>query len=103
MGSNPFEKDKHYVGRDMGGREVEITPALVEQFTAGTGDDNPWYRGATPLDGPLAPALILHSEVYRDLTWYLPNIYGNLHARQEWDLFAPIPLGARVRKRGTTL
>jgi acyl dehydratase len=101
MGSNPFEKDKHYVGRDMGGREVEITPALVEQFTAGTGDDNPWYRGATPLDGPLAPALILHSEVYRDLTWYLPNIYGNLHARQEWDLFAPIPLGARVRTRGT--
>ena len=100
MSSDPFEQDRHYVGRDMGGREVEITPALVEQFIAGTGDDNPWYRGASPLNGPLAPALILHSEVYRDLSWYLPNVYGNLHARQEWDVFAPVSVGERLRTRG---
>src|SRR5208282_2283750 len=100
MSSDLFEQDRHYVGRDMGGREVEITPALVEQFIAGTGDDNPWYRGESPLNGPLAPALILHSEVYRDLSWYLPNIYGNLHARQEWDVFAPVSVGERLRTRG---
>jgi acyl dehydratase len=98
MNQELFGKDERYVGRDMGGREVEITPALVEQFIAGTGDDNPWYKGASPL-GALAPALILHSEVYRDLGWYLPNIYGNLHARQEWELFAPVKVGERLRSR----
>ena len=100
MKSEEFERDKHHVGRDMGGREVEITAALVEHFVAGTGDDNPWYRGASPLDGALAPALILHSEVYRDLSWYLPNVYGNLHARQEWDVFAPVAVGETLRTRG---
>ncbi len=94
-----FDKDERYVGRDMGGREVEITPAAIERFIEGTGDDNPWYRDKSPLDGPLAPALILHSEVYRDLNWYLPNIYGNLHVRQEWEVFAPVAVGERLRTR----
>jgi len=94
-----FDRDERYVGRDMGGREVEITPEIVERFIAGTGDANPWYRGDSPLGDPLAPALILHSEIYRDLSWYLPNIYGNLHARQEWDMFAPVMVGERLTTR----
>jgi acyl dehydratase len=94
-----FDRDERYVGRDMGGREVEITAEMVARFIAGTGDRNPWYRGGSPLGGALAPALILHSEVYRDLGWYLPNIYGNLHARQEWELFAPMTVGERLRTR----
>jgi acyl dehydratase len=49
--------------------------------------------------GPVAPALILHSAVYRTLDWYLPNIYGNLHARQEWDVFAPVKVGERLATR----
>ena len=49
-----------------------------------------------PVGAPVAPALILHSEVYRDLSWYL-NIFGNLHARQEWELFQPMLVGDRVR------
>jgi acyl dehydratase len=99
VNKEPFDKDERYVGRDMGGREVEITPEMVERFIAGTGDGNPWYRGDSPLGAPLTPALILHSEVYRDLSWYLPNIYGNLHARQEWDVFAPVVVGERLRTR----
>jgi acyl dehydratase len=97
--SEIFDRDERYVGRDMGGREVEITSEIVERFITGTGDRNPWYRGGSPLGGALAPALILHSEVYRDLGWYLPNIYGNLHARQEWELFAPVMVGERLRAR----
>ena len=99
MAMEIFAPDERYVGRDMGGREVEITPAIVEQFIAGTGDDNPWYRGDSPLGGPIAPALVLHSEVYRTLEWYLPNIYGNLHARQEWEVFAPVMVGERLTTR----
>ena len=94
-----FDRKEVYVGRDFGGVAYDITPDLVATYVAGTGDDNPWYRGRSPLGGPLAPALILHSAVYQTLGWYLPNIYGNLHARQEWSLFAPVMVGERLTTR----
>jgi acyl dehydratase len=94
-----FDRNEVYVGRDFGGITYDITPELVAAYIAGTGDDNPWYRDRSPLGGPVAPALILHSAVYRTLEWYLPNIYGNLHARQEWDVFAPVLVGERLTTR----
>ena len=92
-----------YVGRDMGGREYTITPEMVRLYEAGTEDHHAWYGGASPWDGPVAPALLFHSEVYRDLSWYLPNIIGNLHARQEWELFHPMMIGETVRTRSTVV
>ena len=94
-----FSKDEVYVGRDMGGHEYEITPELVANFTGGTGDDNPWYQDRSPLGAALAPALLFHSEVYSTLGWYLPNLQGNLHAKQEWEIFAPLMVGDKVRTR----
>jgi acyl dehydratase len=94
-----FEQDERFVGRDYGGMTYDITPELIATFIAGTGDDNPWYRDKSPLGGPIAPALILHSAVYRTLEWYLPNIYGNLHARQEWEIFLPVMVGERIATR----
>jgi len=94
-----FDRNEVYVGRDFGGGEYEITPDLVERYIAGTGDDNPWYRGPSPLGRPVAPALIVHSAVFHTLDWYLPNIYGNLHARQEFDFLAPVMVGERLRSR----
>src|SRR3990172_8134467 len=91
--------DEVYVGRDYGGRAVEITPELVRHYAESVGDENPWYFGDSPFGGPVAPALILHSEVYRDISWYLPNLYGNLHAKQEWELFQPIMVGDTVSTR----
>jgi acyl dehydratase len=97
--NQPFNPDERFVGRDCGGLTFDITPELVAAFIAGTGDDNPWYHDRSPLGAPLAPALILHSAVYRNLDWYLPNLYGNLHARQEWDIFMPVMLGERIVTR----
>lgn len=91
--------DEVYVGRDYGAREVEITPELVRHYAESVDDHNPWYSGESPFGGPVAPALILHSQVYRYGGWYLPNIYGNLHARQEWELFHPIMVGDTVTTR----
>jgi acyl dehydratase len=99
MSEKLFSPDEVYVGRDYGGASYDITPETVATYIAGTGDDNPWYRGRSPLGGPLAPALILHSAVYKNLQWYLPNIYGNLHARQEWEIFAPVMVGERLTTR----
>jgi acyl dehydratase len=90
-----------YVGRDMGGHDYTITPDLVQRYAAGTEDHNPWYHGDSPLGGPVAPALLLHSEVYTNLAWYLPNLIGNLHAKQEWELFQPMMVGDAVRTHST--
>ena len=91
------------VGLDLGVHEHEVTPSLVAEYTDAVDDRNPWYTGASPFGGPVAPALILHSEVYRFGGWYLPNIYGNLHARQEWELFAPVMVGDHVLTRATII
>ncbi|HUA32139.1 MAG TPA: MaoC family dehydratase [Candidatus Binataceae bacterium] len=98
MGQEIYDPSEVFVGRDYGGQTYDITPELVATYIAGTGDDNAWYRERSPLDGPIAPALILHSAVYRTLEWYL-SIYGNLHARQEWDLFSPVKIGEQLTTR----
>ena len=87
--------DEVYVGRFYGRRELDITPTLVETYSRGTADSSSQYSGNSEFGGPVAPALILHSEVYRDVSWYL-SVFGNLHARQEWELFHPIMVGDRV-------
>jgi acyl dehydratase len=97
--ANVFGRDEIYVGRDLGGAEYEITPELVNRYVAGTGDDNPWYREGSPLGGPIAPALILHSAPFHTRDWYLPNLYGNLHARQECELLGPVMVSDRLHTR----
>lgn len=88
--------DHVYVGMDCGTRYYDISPQLVQQYADAIHDHNPWYAGSSPLGGPVAPALIRHSEMYVDRRWYLPYIYGNLHAKQEWELFSPIKVGERI-------
>jgi acyl dehydratase len=82
-----------YVGRDFGGRELVIDDKVVGRYLAALGQHLPLYR-------TVAPALTLHSECYERLDWYLANIWGNLHARQEWELFAEVPIGTKVTTRG---
>ena len=62
-----------------------------------------WYRRPSPFGAALAPALLFHSEVYKNLNWYLPNLIGNLHAKQEWELFHPMLVGDNVRTRSTVV
>jgi len=90
-----------YVGRYYGQHEIDITPELVQHYCQSVGDHNPWYVGDSPFGGPVAAALLLHSEVYRYGGWYLPNVYGNLHAKQEWELFQPMMVGERALTRAT--
>jgi acyl dehydratase len=95
-----------YVGRDFGRHDYVVTPELVEAYSGALDDHNKIYSVASPFGGAVAPALLFHSEVYafRDHpkaqpSWYLPNLYGNLHARQEWELFRPIMVGDAVHTR----
>jgi acyl dehydratase len=95
-----------YVGRDFGRHDHVVTPDLVEAYSGALDDHNGIYTGASPFGGPVAPALLFHSEVYAyrehpkgQPSWYLPNLYGNLHARQEWELFRPVMLGDAIHTR----
>jgi acyl dehydratase len=89
-----FPLHEVHVGQDVAGRELMLRAADVARYEAGTGG---------PATRLAPPPLLLHSEVYRSLAWYLPNVFGNLHARQEWELFAPLPLDAPIRTRSTVV
>ena len=93
-------KGELQVGLDLGAHAYEISPDLVAQYSAGTNDNHDWYSLDSPFGGPVAPALLLHSEVYKFGGWYL-SYFGNLHARQEWELFAPMRAGEGVTTRAT--
>jgi acyl dehydratase len=84
------------VGRLVHARTLDVTPEIVRFYADTFGDHHPAYaRG-------VAPPLLFHSEVYQHVErWYLKRIVGNLHARQEWLLFAPLRPGMRVATRST--
>jgi acyl dehydratase len=95
-----FPHHEVHVGKDLGGRSVAVDEATIARYEAGTGAP----AARLELDGTgVAPALLFHSEVYRTLAWYLPNVFGNLHARQEWELYAPLVVGTAVRTRSTVV
>ncbi|MFQ5878981.1 MAG: MaoC family dehydratase N-terminal domain-containing protein [Dehalococcoidia bacterium] len=85
-----------YVGLDCGRRDYVVTPQMVQEYADAVQDYNPWYFGPSPLGGAVTPTLVRHSEVFRDRRWYLRNTYGNLHAKQEWELFHPIMVGDHI-------
>ncbi len=87
--------DDRYPGKYLGHREHKVDAEAIRRYIDATGDDNPWYRDASPWGYPVAPALLFHSEAYAFPAgdWYLPNLTGNLHVKQEWRLFRPIRVG----------
>ena len=103
MATEIFDAKEVYVGRDFGGADYEISADAIENYIAATGDDHPWYRGASPLGYPIAPALVVHSAVFRTFDWYLPNVFGNLHARQEWEGFSAVRVGETLHSRSVVV
>jgi acyl dehydratase len=72
-----------------------VSPEVVAFYADALDDHHPLYERT-------APPLLHHSECYRFVgEWYLKNLFGNLHAQQDWELFAPIVVGSRVRTRST--
>ena len=88
-----FNNEPVYVGRDFGTRSLTIDRELVNLYCEAVSVGSSRYE-------EVAPGLILHSECYEQLDWYLKNIIGNLHARQEWHLYRPIRIGQTVHTRG---
>ena len=86
-----------YVGRHCGSQTHDITRTVVDFYADALDDHHSLQRD-------YAPPLVHHSECYEFVgEWYLKNLFGNLHAQQDWELFAPIPVGSRVRTRSTII
>ncbi len=86
-----------HVGRHCGSNTYDVDKEVVEFYCNALDDFNPLYA-------QYAPPLLYHSECYKFVgEWYLANLFGNLHAQQDWELFAPIAVGARVRSRSTII
>jgi hypothetical protein len=86
-----------YVGRHCGSNTYEVTRAGVDFYADALDDHSPLYR-------EVAPPLLHHSECYKFVgEWYLANLFGNLHAQQDWELFGAIPIGGSVRTRSTII
>jgi acyl dehydratase len=86
-----------HVGKHCGANRYDVDREMAE-FYADALDDH------HPLQSEYAPPLILHSECYRFVgDWYLKNLFGNLHAQQDWELFSPIRIGSSVRTRSTII
>ena len=84
-----------HVGRHCGSNTYEITPELVAFYADALDDHHPLQR-------EYAPPLLHHSECYKFVgEWYLQNLFGNLHAQQDWELFAPIRIGSRAHSLST--
>jgi len=83
------------VGRHCGSNLYDLTKEGVAFYEDALDD-------RAPRAPDVAPPLLHHSECYKHLgDWYLQNLFGNLHARQEWELFDRLRVGSRVRSRST--
>jgi|GEM_PF-163391 len=92
------------VGQHVHSDAHTITQQTIDFYLETFDDRHPYCQQGveTPFGGAVAPPLLYHSEVYRHPErWYLKNLMGNLHARQEWFLFAPLRAGTQVRTRST--
>lgn len=77
--------------------ERAVSPEVIAFYCDTFKDHHPLYAAEA-----LAPPLLYHSEVYSHIDrWYLKRLVGNLHARQEWQLFAPLRAGSKLRTRST--
>ncbi len=84
-----------HVGRFCGSNRYDVTPEVVAFYCDA-------LCGRAADYGDAAPPLLHHSECYKFLgEWYLKNLFGNLHAQQDWEMFAPVPVGGAVRSVST--
>jgi len=85
------------VGRHCGSNTYDVTREVVDFYCDALDDES-------PLHGEVAPPLLHHSECYKFVgEWYLANLFGNLHAQQDWEMFGAIRIGSRVTSRSTII
>jgi acyl dehydratase len=87
-----------FVGKDLGWKEVDTSRQAVGRYIEATGDENPWYRGESPLGGPLLPATFLHFRAFEhNPGWFPGSQHGTLFAGLSFSWSRPLFVGDAVR------
>ena len=47
-----------YAGKDLGTLDLTITEEMVQHYTQGLDEPNPWYTDDSPFGGPVVPVII---------------------------------------------
>ena len=79
--------DDARVGKLLDTVAIDLSPELVAEYAR--------RIGVAPLSRP--PATLLYAHAHREVeSWYLPQLAGNLHLRQEWEFIRPTSVGERL-------
>ena len=97
-GGSPAKLASGAEGRVLTPRELREDARLLRDATPAVRQGNPVWVPAWDRAWVLLAALALFAG-----EWYLANLFGNLHAQQDWELFGAIPIGGRVRSRSTII
>lgn len=89
------EEDIARVGLSLGSTKIDITSARVADYMERTGDDNTDVNKKRIYE-KFAPATLFPNHSSIEMSWFLPNMHGNLHAQQEWYFYNAIPIGVNV-------
>jgi acyl dehydratase len=102
MAGAEFKKltyDVLQVGEEFVSDAHLVTPEDIETYAFAVDDHHPWFFGASPLGGPVAPPTLLGNQALR-LRHGTYIVHAGLHAKMEFQFLEPVRPGMRVRSRG---
>lgn len=94
MMASQTETKNTFVGMQLETTRQTISQDVINDYVQRTGDNHPWYTGESPFGKPVVPAMLTYNwPGHPNTTWYPENIYGNLHARHEFEWYQPALAG----------
>ena len=90
MADQQHDENYAYAGKDLGSRTFVTTDEMLENYFDGLEIDNSSYSAGSIFDEVVAPTMTL-GEVDGGFPGAgMPNKFGNLWIRQQWDMTSPI-------------
>lgn len=90
-----FDYDTIQIGEVLGRKEVLITKEMVATCAQAYESTHPWYFGASPYGGPIAPPTIFDNDTLNILDEQYER-FGSIHAKQAWEFKNPLRIGKTV-------
>jgi hypothetical protein len=92
--------DGIYPGKELGTRELVITPEWIEKYMGSIDDRNPWYTHDSPFGGPIAPAAVFNYELQLSGGWHPPGIREPIYnTGTSWEFHRPMRPGQKITVR----
>ena len=97
MADQQHDENYAYAGKDLGSRTFATTDEMLENYFDGLEVENSYYSAGSIFDQPVAPTMTL-TEVDTGFRGAgMPNNFGNLWIRQQWEMNSPILPGQEYK------